>query len=280
MVSAIVCVAGWNQCHADVLAGLHDLALQMSHVVDQIWHGRCWSQWCGNALLGTQQLSGERQMSWQWSWLGSRDSHGIKDIVILDSFLLPFYWDWVCTVEEWSNSSLSFTHLLPWVTIAKRQIFVAQQSHWTRTTQASIFLSLEQLTVLNSHKHILVTMVFIHFKKMDIQGGAFLFPWVYITAEKAHRTEGNFPLFSYCQSLDPVTWFKFSNIIVTYKMRLNGDKKPTKNSTATDLTAISTLFTWGPLNCFETVFDRNSVCMAKLEPGHYERLHGSKNPYG
>ncbi len=36
----------------DVLAGLHDLALQSSHVVDQIWHSRCWSQCCSNALLG------------------------------------------------------------------------------------------------------------------------------------------------------------------------------------------------------------------------------------
>ncbi len=30
--------------HVDVISGLHDLVLQSSHVVDQIWHSRCWSQ--------------------------------------------------------------------------------------------------------------------------------------------------------------------------------------------------------------------------------------------
>ncbi len=43
-------------CRADVLAILHDLALQSSHVVDHIWHDRCWTQWYGNTLLGAVQL--------------------------------------------------------------------------------------------------------------------------------------------------------------------------------------------------------------------------------
>ena len=36
-------------CHADMLAGLHNLAMQSSNVINQIWYGRCWSQWCGHA---------------------------------------------------------------------------------------------------------------------------------------------------------------------------------------------------------------------------------------
>ncbi len=101
-------------------------------------------------------------------------------------FWIPFfYWDWVCTVQEWSNSSLSFTYLLPLVTIAKTHIFVAQQSHWTGTTQDNIFLSLD--IVLNSQHHMLVTMVFIHLKKMDMQVGTFLFVLECRTVETTHK---------------------------------------------------------------------------------------------
>ena len=91
-------------------------------------------QWWGNALLGARQLSGERQMLWQWSvrsarlracqwpdfyevvtsWHRGHCGFGFISVI--------FYWDWVCTVKEWFKSSLSFTHLLPWVTIAKTHI--------------------------------------------------------------------------------------------------------------------------------------------------------------
>ena len=37
--SRLQSVSQAGTCHGDVLAGLHDLALQPSHVVDQIWHG-------------------------------------------------------------------------------------------------------------------------------------------------------------------------------------------------------------------------------------------------
>ena len=109
-------VSQWSQlqsvslprsCHADVFAGLHDLALHSSHVVDQIWRGRCWSQWCGNILLGARQLSGQRHMSWQWSVcfarLGARQWPDLYEVATVMAswtlFWIPFRLSFIGTVH-------------------------------------------------------------------------------------------------------------------------------------------------------------------------------------
>ncbi len=189
MISAAVCVTGRNlsrrcvggftrSCATVITCGRPDQAQSLLEPV-MVWHSaRCTAGewWTPNVLAMIRALCPAWSMPMVWSLWGC-DSHCIMDIIILDSILMVFYWDWVCTMAQWSNSSLSFTHLLLWVTpgvtIAKRHISVAQQSHWTGTTQDNIFLSLN--TVLNSHQHIFGDNGHHTFQKMDIENGAFLF---------------------------------------------------------------------------------------------------------
>ncbi len=83
----------------------------------------------------------------------------------VNSFLCHLPWSTETTSRHWRQPE-TVSHY------CKNTYIVAQQSQ-TRTIQDNIFFSLN--TVLNSQQHILVTMVFVHLKKMDIQGGAFLF---------------------------------------------------------------------------------------------------------
>ncbi len=129
-------------------------------------HGAC--QWPDLYEVATVVVS------WTlWLWIPIRWSFIGTDCVHWGSGLTHLWVSLICCLE-----SLLQKHTFLWL------------SKVPEPTQ-DIFLSLN--TVLNWHQYILVTMVFIHFRTIDIEGGEFLFslsvsllqPWKYILLNNA-----------------------------------------------------------------------------------------------